>query len=355
MMSRNITDPALANIAIPFANPGLLHKLTDPDAGDTLYVVTAQRPVRGFIKRQDLVDLSLLESAHGIAIRPNSDDVGVEVGSDKVILGKKGGLTLSPVDVSAERAPTAVRPVFNPEGWRKGQSEDFWTRQSELITAISAVEPAQRSLPRLDLAQFYMSRAMYHEAKSVTELMLSRSPQQGGERRADHACDREHPDRPAGAGPEGSRQSRDRQQPQFPALEGARLCAPGQMGGRAREIQERRIRHRLAAARHPAHRDDGRDARLARGEGLCRRLQAPRRDRGGRRVAGGCGPALPCCAAGSPRRSATTRTRSTTTNSRSPRTTGRRRPKPSSSRSRCGRSATRSARKTRCASSRRCR
>ncbi|PIT02339.1 hypothetical protein TSA1_17420 [Bradyrhizobium nitroreducens] len=173
MMSRNITDPALANIAIPFANPGQLHKLTDPDAGDTLYVVTAQRPVRGFIKRQDLVDLSLLESAHGIAIRPNSDEVGVEVGLDKVILGKKGGLTLSPVDISAERAPTAVRPVFSPEGWRKGQSENFMARQSDLITAISNVEPALRSLPRLDLAQFYMSRAMYHEAKAVTELMLS--------------------------------------------------------------------------------------------------------------------------------------------------------------------------------------
>lgn len=173
MMSRNITDPALANIAIPFANPGLLHKLTDPDAGDMLYVVTAQRPVRGFIKRQDLVDLSLLESAHGIAIRPNSDEVGVEVGSDKVILGKKGGLTLSPVDISAERAPTAVRPIFSPEAWRKGQSENFITRQSDLIMAISAVEPALRSLPRLDLAQFYMSRAMYHEAKAVTELMLS--------------------------------------------------------------------------------------------------------------------------------------------------------------------------------------
>lgn len=173
MMSRNITDPALATIAIPFANPGQLHRLTDPDAGDTLYVVTAQRPMRGFIKRQDLVDLSLLESAHGIAIRPNSDEVGVEVGLDKVILGKKGGLTLSPVDISAERAPTAVRPVFSPEGWRKGQSENFMARQGELMTAISAVEPALRSLPRLDLAQFYMSRAMYHEAKAVTELMLS--------------------------------------------------------------------------------------------------------------------------------------------------------------------------------------
>ncbi|WGR74045.1 MULTISPECIES: tetratricopeptide repeat protein [unclassified Bradyrhizobium] len=173
MISRNITDPALANIAIPFAAPGLLHKLTDPDAGDTLYVVTAQRPVRGFIKRQDLVDLSLLESAHGIAIRPNSDEVGVEVGSDKVILGKKGGLTLSPVDVSVERAPTAVRPIFSPEGWRRGQSESFITRQSDLITAVSAVEPAQRSLPRLELAQFYMSRGMYHEAKAITDVMLS--------------------------------------------------------------------------------------------------------------------------------------------------------------------------------------
>ncbi len=173
IMSRNITDPALATIAIPFANPGLLHKLIDPDAGDTLYVVTAQRPVRGFIKRQDLVDLSLLESAHGIAIRPNSDEVRVEVGDDKVILGKKGGLTLSPVDTSAERAPTAVRPTFSPEGWRKGQSENFMTRQSELITAIAAVEPALRSLPRLDLAQFYMSRAMYYEAKAVTDVMLT--------------------------------------------------------------------------------------------------------------------------------------------------------------------------------------
>lgn len=173
MMMRNITDPALANIAIPFTNPGLLHKVTDPDAGDTLFVVTAQRPVRGFIKRQDMVDLSLLESAHGIAIRPNSEEVAVEVGLDKVLLGKKGGLTLSPVDVSAERAPTAVRPLFNVEEWRKGQSENFMTRQPALLAAISAVEPAQRSVPRLDLAHFYMSRAMYYEAKAVTDVMLS--------------------------------------------------------------------------------------------------------------------------------------------------------------------------------------
>jgi len=29
---------------VPLANPGLLHKLVDPDAGDTLLVVTAPPP-----------------------------------------------------------------------------------------------------------------------------------------------------------------------------------------------------------------------------------------------------------------------------------------------------------------------
>ena len=33
-----------------------LHRLVDPDAGDTLLVVTAPPPIRGFIKRQDFVD-----------------------------------------------------------------------------------------------------------------------------------------------------------------------------------------------------------------------------------------------------------------------------------------------------------
>jgi tetratricopeptide (TPR) repeat protein len=173
MVIRNITDPALANIAIPLSNPGLLHKLVDPDAGDTLLVVTAPPPVRGFIKRQDFVDLALLDSAQGIAIRPNSDSLAVEVGPGNVILGKPGGLMLSPVDATAERAPTAVRPIFDIDEWRKNQDGDFMARQSELIAAAGAAEPESRARARLDLAVFYMSRGLYQEAKSETEFLLA--------------------------------------------------------------------------------------------------------------------------------------------------------------------------------------
>jgi tetratricopeptide (TPR) repeat protein len=173
MVIRNITDPTLANIAIPISNPGLLHRLVDPDAGDTLLVVTAPPPVRGFIKRQDFVDLALLDSAHGIAIRPNSDSLAVEVGPGKVILGKPGGLMLSPVDATAERAPTAVRPIFDIDEWRKNQEGDFAARQSELIAAAGAAEPEGRSHARLDIAVFYMSRGLYQEAKAETDFLLA--------------------------------------------------------------------------------------------------------------------------------------------------------------------------------------
>jgi hypothetical protein len=181
MMVRNITDPALANIVVPLANPGLLHRLVDPDAGDTLLVVTAPPPVRGFIKRQDFVDFALLDSAHGVAMRANSDDVAIEIAPDKIIIGKSGGLTLSSVDAAAERAPTAVRPLFDVEEWRRNQEARFTVREDALIAAITAVEPEQRSQVRLDLARFYMSRGMYSEAKGVTELLLAEQGQKNEE------------------------------------------------------------------------------------------------------------------------------------------------------------------------------
>jgi tetratricopeptide (TPR) repeat protein len=170
---RNIIDPALANVAVPLSKPGLLHRLVDPDAGDTLMVVTAPPPERGFIKRQDFVELSLLESIHGVAVRPNSDDVTAEIGSDKIILGRPGGLTLSSADVGAERAPTAARPIFDADEWRKNVGENFIARENELIAAAAAAEPGQRMPARIDLAQFYMSRAMYQEAKGVLDLVLA--------------------------------------------------------------------------------------------------------------------------------------------------------------------------------------
>ncbi len=173
---RNIADPALANVTVPLPSAGLLHRFVDPDAGDVLLVVTARPPARGFIKRQDFVEMSLLESIHGVAIRPNSDDVTADVGPDKIVVGKPGGLTLSPADTGSERAPTAVRPIFDLGEWRKNKEGNFNARLDALIAAegtasVAGAEP--RAAARLDLARFYMSRGMYPEAQGVLNLSLS--------------------------------------------------------------------------------------------------------------------------------------------------------------------------------------
>ncbi|UGY04283.1 tetratricopeptide repeat protein [Bradyrhizobium quebecense] len=172
---RNISEPSLANVSVPLANPGQLHRLIDPDAGDTLWVVTAPPPTRGIIKRQDFVELSLLESIHGVVVHPNADDVKAEVGADKVMLGRPGGLTLSSADVAAERATAAVKPLFDPDEWRKNQSENFLKQLDGLIVAASTANAEQLPQARLDLADFYMARGMYQEAHGVANLMLSES------------------------------------------------------------------------------------------------------------------------------------------------------------------------------------
>jgi tetratricopeptide (TPR) repeat protein len=170
---RNTPAPETANVTVPFSRPGLLHRLVDPDAGDTLLVVTAAPPVRGFIRQQDFVELSLLESIHGVAVHPKSDDVTAEISPEKITLGRPGGLTLSVADVAAQRAPTAVRPIFDPSEWRQSQDEQFLVRQDALIAAASVAEPNQRLQARINLARFYMARGMYPEARGAADFALA--------------------------------------------------------------------------------------------------------------------------------------------------------------------------------------
>ena len=170
---RNITDSARANVMVPISKPGQLYRFADPEAGDTLMVVTATPPVRGFIKRQDFVEMSLLELIHGVTIHPNSDDITAELAADKIILGRPGGLTLSPADTGVERASTAAKPIFDPGDWRKNQEELFNTRQDALTEAAAAAEADRRTPARIELARFYLSRGMYVEAKGVLDLALA--------------------------------------------------------------------------------------------------------------------------------------------------------------------------------------
>ncbi|RYX94816.1 MAG: tetratricopeptide repeat protein [Bradyrhizobiaceae bacterium] len=170
---RNIADPSKASVQVPLARPGLKHRLTDPDAGDVLTVVTALPPARGFVRRQDFVEFSLLESIHGVVVQTNSDEVVVDAATDKVTLTRPGGLTLSPADAAPQRASTVARPIFDIGQWRIDQEGPFNQRYDKLIDAAAVADTGSVTSARMDLAKFYMARGMYHEAKGVADLAIS--------------------------------------------------------------------------------------------------------------------------------------------------------------------------------------
>lgn len=172
-IDRSLSTAARPSIGIPLEKARELHRIADPDMGDSLLVVTAPGPARGFIKPQDFVEFRALSSTHGVAVQPLADDVQVELSPDNVIVARPGGLTLSGAGAAA-RSASAFRPtIFDPQLWGFDRQSNLTDRQYKLIAAAADAGEMRRSGPRLELARFFLARDMYPEAKGVLDVALS--------------------------------------------------------------------------------------------------------------------------------------------------------------------------------------
>lgn len=171
--TRNLTDPSRASVSVSLLKPGQLHRFKDPDAGDLLLVMTAGGPARGFMKRQDFVEFSLLESIHGVVVQQKSDDLTAGISSETLTLSRPGGLTLSTAMTAPERATSVVRPVFDVAEWRAYQAAEFVPTRDKLLTAAAQATGPARMPAHIDLARFYLARGMSVEVKGVLDLALA--------------------------------------------------------------------------------------------------------------------------------------------------------------------------------------
>jgi len=171
--SRNVASNARPTIIVPMDNAQSLHRIADPDTGDSLLVVTAKGPARGFIKPQDFVEFRALASTHGVAVQPWADDVQVEISADRIVVGRPSGLTLSAGGNVVRGGALRRRPILDPEVWNAEQEGKFAERQQQLIAAAADASEANRTAARFDLARFYLARGMSAEAKGVLDVALS--------------------------------------------------------------------------------------------------------------------------------------------------------------------------------------
>jgi hypothetical protein len=172
-ITRNLIGANRSSVTIPFDGPQALHRLADPEAGDTLFVVTGFAPARGFIDSQDFVEFDALASTQGAVIEPIADDITVQLAPDKIVVGRPNGLTLS-TSLQTLLHGSGLRPVmFDSQIWGFDRQASYIERQSHLIAAAAAAPDNQRLVPRLDLARFYLARDMYPEAKGVLDVALT--------------------------------------------------------------------------------------------------------------------------------------------------------------------------------------
>jgi tetratricopeptide (TPR) repeat protein len=172
-ITRNMIGPNRSSVTIPFEQPHLVHRLDDPDAGDSLVVVTAFAPARGFINERDFVEFHMLASAEGVVVDPLADDVKVELAPDKIVVSRPMGLALS-TSLQTLLRGSGLRPtMFDSQLWGFDQQGSFIQRQSTLVAAAASAPDNKRLAPRLDLARFYVARDMYPEAKGVLDVALS--------------------------------------------------------------------------------------------------------------------------------------------------------------------------------------
>jgi tetratricopeptide (TPR) repeat protein len=172
-LSRNLIAPSRANVSIPFEKGHTLHRIADPDIGDVVFAITALGPVRGLVKAQEFLEFRALASTHGVVIQPIADDVQVELLQERIVVGKPGGLILSSAAPPDRKSPGTRPQIFDPQLWGFDRESNFTERQYNLIASAADAAQNERTVSRLELARFYLSREMFHEAKGVVDVAIA--------------------------------------------------------------------------------------------------------------------------------------------------------------------------------------
>jgi hypothetical protein len=163
-------------IVLPAKEVGRVLRISDPEVGDRIEAVTVAASGVGVSEPRRFVDVEVLESAQGIAIRPISDQVVVENTGGQIVIGKPGGISVSQ-DADRQRQRPALTATAAPRArlfdfaaWAKGPGATIALSREELFrqAAVTTNRETKRNA-RVALARFYLGNNFGPEALGVIQ------------------------------------------------------------------------------------------------------------------------------------------------------------------------------------------
>ncbi len=174
---RALREDKRSLIKIVMKDYGRVHWITDPDIGDRLAVVTALPPQRSIAKPQELVDFSVFPTAHGIAIRPRTDDVAVRLHLDEVLITRREGLTLSAGNTSQYAAgkkslrKSARIGFIDYQKWLIESPSELSDKIHDMQRLIAQAPQDEMNPRRFDLATLYTTNGLHAESLGLLHRM----------------------------------------------------------------------------------------------------------------------------------------------------------------------------------------
>jgi hypothetical protein len=175
VLTRERAESGELDMHADLARPGAVHVLHDPDAGDTLSIVTILPPARGIVRDMKYVDFDALRSAHGLVIRPRNESLAVNIEGKEAVITAEGGLTLSDSDAArvfdgGNEAVTRAS-YLDLQVWREEDPAELARRTGEIMTRAATGEGRVRDIARLDLATLYVANELSFEAIGVLRIL----------------------------------------------------------------------------------------------------------------------------------------------------------------------------------------
>jgi tetratricopeptide (TPR) repeat protein len=173
----DVEGPATLKAAVAGATKVV--QMADPEAGDTVSVVTALGPAKGLLTRRSYAQVAVLPSVQGLAIESHIEDLKVTRDGDIIRIGRPLGLALSPSFATQENArltvdapkPANMPALINYVDWPKTGPGGFLERYHHLLDAAT-IESAnkEKGAPvgaRMALARFLVGSELSYEAIGV--------------------------------------------------------------------------------------------------------------------------------------------------------------------------------------------